>query len=314
MKLARKLHGIMKKLPHVRGQYLPGAPMSKLIWFRTGGAAEVLFKPADEADLKAFLEGADPGVSVTMLGMGSNVIVRDGGIRGVVVKLGKPFADVRIEGDRIIAGAGAIDLSVANKAADAGIAGLEFLRGVPGTIGGAVVTNAGAYGGDVARILESARFLDRQGHEHVLSVEEMGYGYRSCNIPGDWIVVEATFRGELMDQDLIMLKMAEIVDSREESQPLRTRTSGSTFKNPNVTGVGDKSAWQLIDQAGCRGLRVRGAQISEKHCNFMINTGLATAADLEELGEEVIRRVKEVTGVELEWEIVRLGNKTDSAV
>ena len=166
MKLARKLHGIMKKLPHVRGQYLPGAPMSKLIWFRTGGAAEVLFKPADEADLKACLEGADPGVSVTMLGMGSNVIVRDGGIRGVVVKLGKPFADVRIEGDRIIAGAGAIDLSVANKAADAGIAGLEFLRGVPGTIGGAVVTNAGAYGGDVARILESARFLDRQGHEH----------------------------------------------------------------------------------------------------------------------------------------------------
>jgi len=176
------------------------------------------------------------------------------------------------------------------------------------------VTNAGAYGGDVASVLESARFLDQQGNEHVLTVDEMGYGYRTCNIPGDWIVVEATFRGQLMDQDMIMLKMAEIVDSREESQPLRTRTSGSTFKNPNIMGVGDKSAWQLIDEAGCRGLRVRGAQVSEKHCNFMINTGLATGADLEELGEEVIRRVKEKTGVELEWEIVRLGKQSGGTV
>lgn len=298
-----KTTSLIATLPAVMGQYLEGADLSNMVWFRTGGPAEVLFRPKNLEDLKAFLKASPSDLPITLVGVGSNLLVRDKGVEGVVIKLGKPFSDIAIEEDLVTAGAGAMDVSVAFAAAEASLEGLEFLRGIPGTIGGALRMNAGAYGTEVADVLVSARAIDREGSVHTLSADEMGFSYRKTTVPRDWILLSATFRGTPGDQAKIQEKMDAIQKAREETQPMRVRTGGSTFKNP----VG-KKAWQLIEEAGCRGLKIGGAMVSEKHCNFLINTGSATSNDLEALGEEVRKRVKEKTGVSLRWEIQRVGD------
>jgi UDP-N-acetylmuramate dehydrogenase len=297
---------LLDRLPPVRGRYTPDAPLAPITWFRVGGAAEVLFRPADEADLAAFLANRPADIPVTVIGVGSNVIVRDGGVPGVVVRLGRAFAavDVTVDatGDVVTAGAAALDLTVALTARDAGRGGLEFLSGIPGTIGGAVRMNAGAYGREIKDVAIDARALDATGNSHVLDAAALGFAYRQSALPADWIVVSVRLGAVADDPAAIQARIAAIRDERQASQPVKARTGGSTFANP----TGGK-AWQLIDAAGCRGL-VRGdAQVSEKHCNFLINRGNATAADVEGLGEEVRRRVFETTGVRLEWEIRRLG-------
>lgn len=307
MILARNEKHLIDNLPQVAGQLEADAPLSNLIWFRTGGKAEVLFRPAHEVDLIQFLEKLEPYIPVTMLGVGSNLLVRDGGVDGIVIRLGKPFAQITQNGLEITAGAGAVDVSVSNFAAKAGLAGLEFLRGIPGTIGGAVAMNAGAFGGDVSSNIVKARFLDRSGVVHELTNAEMGFSYRSTKIDPSWIVLSATFKCVEGSVDEIQAKMDEIYKTREETQPMRTRTGGSTFKNPNHGKHDALSAWKLIDEAGCRGMHNRGAQVSEKHCNFLINNGMATATDIEELGEQVRAKVKAKSGVELQWEIRRIG-------
>jgi UDP-N-acetylmuramate dehydrogenase len=307
MILSRSAKHLIDDLPQVEGQLEADASLSNLIWFRTGGKAEVLFRPKNEADLIYFLQNLEPFIPVTMLGVGSNLLVRDGGVDGVVIRLGKPFAHIEQNGNEITAGAGAVDVTVSNCAVKVGLAGLEFLRGIPGTIGGAVVMNAGAYGSDVSERIVKARFLDRNGNVHVLDKAEMGYSYRHSNIDPSWIVLDATFRCVEGDRDEIQARMDKIYKTREETQPMRTRTGGSSFKNPNHGQKDALSAWQLIDDAGCRGMHIRGAQVSEKHCNFLINHGLATSADIEELGEMVRAKVKAKSGVELEWEIKRIG-------
>lgn len=261
-----------------------------------------MFKPADLDDLIRFLAERPADVPVTVLGVGSNLLVRDGGVRGVVIRLGRTFATIGVEGDTVVAGAGALDVNVAQAAFEAGLGGLEFLSGIPGTIGGALRMNAGAYGREIRDVLVSARAVDGEGVMHELSVDEMGFGYRHCDVPADWIFVEARLRGAVADKAAIARRMADIKAAREDSQPVRSRTGGSTFRNPE----GHK-AWELIDQAGCRGLRIGDAEVSDKHCNFLINRGNATAADLERLGEEVRRRVKAASGVDLQWEIRRIG-------
>lgn len=278
------------------------ADLSKTNWFRVGGPAQYLFKPESAEDLSAFLKALPQSVPVTVLGVGSNLIVRDGGIDGVVIKLGRGFVDIETKGDTVIAGGGALDINVAAVARDNGIAGLEFLCGVPGTIGGAVRMNAGAYGADTSQVLVEADIVERNGTIRTFTNKELGFVYRNSSLPQGAIVTRAIFKGVKGDVEKIRARMQEISDAREVTQPIRTRTGGSTFKNPE----GHK-AWELVDRAGCRGLMVGGAQVSEKHCNFLINTGDATAADLEKLGEEVIRRVKEKTGITLEWEIKRIG-------
>jgi UDP-N-acetylmuramate dehydrogenase len=294
---------LAQAIPGLRGTLQANAPTAPLSWFRTGGPAEVLFTPADEADLALFLAGCPLEVPVLVVGLGSNLLVRDGGIRGVVVRLGKGLSELAVDGGcRIRAGAGAPDVKVARAAAEAGIDGLTFLRGIPGAIGGALRMNGGAYGGETADVLVEARMLDRQGRAHVLSRAEMGFSYRHCGAPADYIFTEALFEGRPGDPTAIVAAMNAITEARSSSQPVNTRTGGSTFKNP----PGQK-AWELVDQAGCRGLRIGDAQVSELHCNFLINHGNATAADIEALGEEVRRRVRETTGVELEWEIKRVG-------
>ena len=294
--------GLLARLPQVRGRYSTGSILGKVTWFQVGGPAEVLFKPADADDLASFLAACPADVAVTPIGVGSNLLVRDGGLAGVTLRLGREFAEIRVEGDRLRAGAAALDLNVAKQAARAGLAGLEFLSGIPGTIGGALRMNAGAYGAETKDVLVEAVALDRAGRRHVVPVAEMGFTYRASAVPADWVFIEAVFQGGPGDRAAIEARMAEIQASREASQPIRSRTGGSTFKNP----PGGK-AWQLIDQAGCRGLMVGGAQVSEKHCTFLINTGTATAADLEQLGEEVRARVRRTSGVELDWEIKRIG-------
>lgn len=298
----RPMTHLIERLPPVRGEYRADASTAQLTWFRVGGPAEVLFRPADEADLIDFLAGRPADVAVTVLGVGSNVLIRDGGLPGVVIRLGKSFAQARAEGGQVIAGAGALDVTVAAAAQRAGLTGIEFLSGIPGTVGGALRMNAGAYGSEVRDVLVSARAVDPLGHVHALAAADMGLAYRHCGVPEDWIFTGAVFRAHLGDPATIAQAMADIRDAREETQPRRVRTGGSTFANP--TG---HRAWQLIDAAGCRGLRVGGAQVSEKHCNFLLNTGDATAADIESLGEEVRRRVRETSGVELRWEIRRIG-------
>lgn len=297
-----KTTSLIATLPTVMGQYLEGADLSNMVWFRTGGPAEVLFRPKNLEDLKAFLKASPSDLPITLVGVGSNLLVRDKGVEGVVIKLGKPFSDIAIKEDLVTAGAGAMDVSVAFAAAEASLEGLEFLRGIPGTIGGALRMNAGAYGTEVADVLVSARAIDHEGSVHTLSADEMGFSYRKTTVPRDWILLSATFRGTPGDQAKIQEKMDAIQKAREETQPMRVRTGGSTFKNP----VG-KKAWQLIEEAGCRGLKIGGAMVSEKHCNFLINTGSATSNDLEALGEEVRKRVKEKTGIALQWEIQRVG-------
>jgi UDP-N-acetylmuramate dehydrogenase len=294
---------LIDRLPRPRGRLTADAPLGPQTWFRTGGNADVLFRPADTEDLATFLAALPREVPVTVLGVGSNVLVRDGGIRGVVIRLMRGFTGIVVEGNEVIAGAGAPDLNVALTARDHALAGLEFLSGIPGTIGGAFPTNAGAYGGDLAQVLISAQAVDRAGNIHTVAPAELGLGYRHSSAPADWIFTSARLRAMPGDQLAIARRIAEIDSARADSQP-RSRTGGSTFANP--PGL---KAWELIDRAGCRGLTVGAAQVSEKHTNFLINTGDATAADIEGLGEEVRHRVFEQSGVLLQWEIRRIGEK-----
>jgi len=290
-------------MPKVRGKLTPDAPLAPLVWFKSGGRAEWLFEPADEEDLTEFLRELDPAVPVMALGLGSNLIVRDGGVPGVVVRLGKAFAKIdRPDETTLSCGGGASGILVSSTARDAGIAGLEFLRGIPGTVGGFVRMNGGAYGREVSDVLVSARLVLRSGEPVEWPLERLGYTYRHSAVPEGAIVVEATLRGTPGDPAAIGAEMDAIARAREESQPLRSRTGGSTFKNP----AGHK-AWALIDAAGCRGLTMGGAQVSEKHCNFLLNLGSATSAEIEALGEEVRRLVEAKTHVALEWEIQRVG-------
>ncbi len=290
-------------LPPVRGRLTAGAPLAPLVWFKSGGAAEWLFEPADIDDLSDFLAALDPAVPVIGLGLGSNLIVRDGGVPGVVVRLGKPFARVeRLDATTLRCGGGASGILVSSTARDAGIGGVEFLRSIPGTVGGFVRMNGGAYGREVKDVLVEAEVVLRSGERRVLGLAELGYTYRHSALPEGAIVVAATFRGHAEEPAVVQAEMDRIAAEREASQPLRSRTGGSTFKNPQ----GHK-AWQLVDAAGCRGLTRGDAQVSEKHCNFLLNLGSASSADIEGLGEEVRERVKANSGVTLEWEIQRVG-------
>jgi len=291
------------RLPELRGRLTANAELAPITWFRVGGPAQVLFAPADEADLAYFLQTIDPDLPVTVVGLCSNMIVRDGGVPGVVIRLGRGFSQITVEdGYRVRAGTAVPDVKVARAASDAGIAGLAFFRGIPGSIGGALRMNGGAYGGETVDVLLEARAVDRQGNIHVAKADDLNMTYRHSGAPADWIFTEALFQGREGNADEIAAEMDSITERREASQPIKSRTGGSTFKNP----PGGK-AWQLVDAAGCRGLTVGGAQVSEKHCNFLINTGEATAADIETLGETVRARVKETSGIELDWEIKRIG-------
>jgi UDP-N-acetylmuramate dehydrogenase len=299
MALVRRPEGT----PAPRGKLTANAPLAPLVWFKAGGAAEWLFEPKDADDLSLFFAGLAAETPVMALGLGSNLIVRDGGVRGVVVRLGKAFAGIEtLDATTLRCGGGASGIAVSSAARDAGIAGLEFLRGIPGTVGGFVRMNGGAYGREVADVLVACEVLLRSGEQVTLGVAELGYTYRHSELPDGAIVVAASFRGQSGDPAAIQAEMDRIAAAREASQPLRTKTGGSTFKNP----AGHK-AWQLVDEAGCRGLKLGGAQVSEKHTNFLINTGSASSADIEALGEEVRRRVKANSGIELEWEIQRVG-------
>ncbi|WMS40855.1 UDP-N-acetylmuramate dehydrogenase [Acuticoccus sp. MNP-M23] len=286
-----------------RGRLSENEPLAAFTWFRVGGPAEILFSPADEADLAAFMKALPAGVPVTVLGLASNTLVRDGGVEGVVIRLSpKGFGFARAEGNRMRVGAALPDVKAARAAADESLTGLEFFRGIPGCIGGALRMNAGAYGGETRDRLVSARAVDRHGEIHQLSNADFGFSYRHSSVPADFIFTEATFEAVPGDRDVILAAMDEITEKREATQPVKSRTGGSTFKNP----PGEKS-WQLIDAAGGRGLTVGGAQMSELHCNFMLNLGDATAEDLERLGETVRGRVRANSGVDLEWEIKRVG-------
>ena len=296
-------------LPAVRGTYAEHAPLKDHVWFRAGGAADILFRPADLDDLCAFVAAKPADVPVTVIGVGSNLLIRDGGIPGVVIRLPSAFGKIeKIDGTRIRAGAAALDAAVARAAADAGIAGLEFLRGIPGTIGGALMMNAGCYGTETKDVFVEARAIDPKGKLITLGPNEMGFTYRHSK-PQGLIYIDAVLKGTPGDPDETRARMEALVAQRESTQPVRSKTGGSTFTNP----PGHK-AWQLIDQAGCRGLMHGAAQVSEKHCNFLINTGDATATDIEALGEDVRARVKAKFGVELEWEIKRIGRAKETAV
>jgi len=292
-------------MPKVRGKLTPNAPLAPLVWFKSGGTAEWLFEPADIDDLTAFLAELDPHVPLMALGLGSNLIVRDSGVPGVVVRLGKAFSKIdRLDETTLRCGGGASGILVSSTARDAGIAGLEFLRGIPGTVGGFVRMNGGAYGREVGDILVSARLVLRSGEVAEWPLDQFGYTYRHSEVPAGAVVAEAVFRGTPGDPAAIGAEMEAIARAREDSQPLRSRTGGSTFKNP----PGHK-AWALIDAAGCRGLTMGGAQVSEKHCNFLLNLGSATSAEIEALGEEVRRRVEAKSHITLEWEIQRVGTQ-----
>jgi UDP-N-acetylmuramate dehydrogenase len=293
------------QMPALRGSLASLAPMAGLSWFRTGGPAQVLFEPADERDLLYFLAHLDPAIPVLTLGSGSNLLVRDGGIAGVVIRLGKCFQEVAIDGLFLRAGAGTPDVKLASAAAKAGIGGLSFFRGIPGTIGGALKMNAGAYGSETKNALISCRGVDRDGKIVELSNADMGFSYRHCGVANDVIFTEAVFAGSPDNPQAISAEMAEFSYARSSTQPVNTRTGGSTFKNP----PGHK-AWELIDKAGCRGLALGDAQVSKLHCNFLINRGAARASDLESLGEMVRARVLETSGIALEWEILVVGLRT----
>jgi UDP-N-acetylmuramate dehydrogenase len=290
------------QMPELRGSLVGNAPMAPLSWFRTGGPAQVLFEPADENDLSYFLSHLDPAVPVLALGAGSNILVRDGGIEGVVIRFGKSFQEVAIKGLSVSAGAGAPDVKLSSAAAKAGLAGLSFFRGIPGSVGGALRMNAGAYGAETKDVLASCRGVGRKGNIVEFPNADMGFSYRHCGVEEDVIFTHAVFAGSPGDSQAILAEMAEITKARAETQPVNTRTGGSTFKNP----PGHK-AWELIDKSGCRGLALGDAQVSKLHCNFLINRGKATSADLETLGELVRARVLETSGIALEWEILRVG-------
>ena len=305
---ARKTTGwLLGRLPPVRGRYAENVPLAPITWFRVGGPAEVMFRPVDADDLAAFVAAKPADVPVTVLGVGSNLLVRDGGIPGVVVRLGRGFAGiVAKDEDTLDAGAGALDVNVALGALAAEMGGLEFLSGIPGTVGGALRMNAGAYGSELKDVLVSARAIDGTGDVHDVAAADLHFAYRSCGAPAGWIFIGAVLRGRADDPRVIGRRMDEVRTSRESTQSVRSRTGGSTFANPRGA-----KAWELIDRAGCRGLAIGGAKVSEQHCNFLINTGTATAADLEALGEEVRRRVLVETGVMLSWEIHRVGVPAD---
>ncbi len=293
---------LLSQLPHVEGEYRPDYALEKVTWFRVGGPADILYKPEDLDDLITFLKNKPADIPVMIMGVGSNLLVRDGGIEGVVIRLGKAFATLELEDTYIHAGAGCLDINTALFAQENSIGGLEFLSGIPGTIGGALAMNAGAYGVEMADRLLYAEALDPEGTLHRLEPEAMGFSYRHTGIPKDWIFTKAVLKGYKETPSTIAEKMQQIQEERELSQPTRARTGGSTFVNPP-----DNKAWELIDAAGCRGLNYGGAMVSEKHCNFLINNGDASAADLEELGEMVRQRVEEHSGVQLQWEIKRVG-------
>jgi UDP-N-acetylmuramate dehydrogenase len=293
-------------MPKLRGRLMPNQSLAELTWFRVGGAAQVLFMPEDESDLAYFLSALPAEIPVTVIGLGSNLIVRDAGVPGVVVRLGRGFGEVKAEaGSRIRSGAAVPDVKVSRAAQEAAIAGLAFFRGIPGAIGGALRMNGGAYGRETSDALIEARGIDRQGHVRVFDNGDMHYSYRHCGVGEDIIFTQALFQGRPGDPDAIAAEMDRITESREATQPIKSRTGGSTFKNP----PGHK-AWQLIDAAGCRGLKIGDAQVSEMHCNFLVNLGAATAAEIETLGETVRRRVQEHSGIVLEWEIKRIGAMT----
>lgn len=302
MMAAAAIPTFVDTLPALRGRVQANAPLAPFTWFRVGGPAEALVRPADAEDLAQFLRALPPDVPVHAIGACSNLIVRDGGLPGVVLRLARGFSAIAAEADAVIAGAAALDVTVAEHAAAAGLTGLEFLSGIPGSIGGAVVMNGGAYGGDVASVLDWAEVVTRSGDQLRLSSADLAFAYRHSRLPHGAVVVRVRLRARAGEPRTIAARMAEIRAAREASQPIRARTGGSTFRNPP-----DMKAWELIDAAGCRGLTRGGAQVSEKHCNFLINTGTATAADIEGLGEEVRRRVHAATGVTLEWEIHRIG-------
>ena len=294
-------------MPDFRGRLVANAPLADITWFRTGGPAQVLFTPADEADLSYFLKLLPDNVPIQVVGLGSNLLVRDGGVPGVVVRLGRGFSQIAIEsGHRLRAGSAVPDVKVARAAAEAGISGLAFYRGIPGSIGGAIRMNAGAHGRETKDCIVSARAVDLDGNIYVLSLADLDFTYRHCGVQDGWIFTEATFAGEPGVTAEILKEMAEVADYREKNQPIKERTGGSTFKNPPGS-----SAWKLVDTAGCRGLRIGGAKVSEMHCNFLINDKQATGEDVETLGETVRARVKASSGVTLNWEIIRLGVPRD---
>ena len=300
--LAHAIPRLIDRLPDVRGELSENAPLAGITWFRTGGPAEILFRPADADDLRAFLAGIERDIDVTVLGLGSNALIRDGGIPGVVVHLGKNFGEISFSGNEVTAGAGALDVAVARACRDRSLAGLEFLNGIPGTIGGALRMNAGAYGSEISDVLISAQALDPDGQLHDLTPAQFEFSYRHSSIDENWIFVSACLLGTPGERAEIEARMTQIAEDRKSSQPIQTRTGGSTFKNPDGA-----KAWELIDAAGCRGLAIGDAMVSEQHCNFLINRDSATAHDLEALGEEVRARVLENAGVSLEWEIRRIG-------
>lgn len=289
-------------MPELRGRMSANASLADVTWFRVGGPAQVLFMPADEADLAYFLKRRPRDLACQVIGLGSNLLVRDGGVPGVVIRLGRGFGKIEVDGQRLRSGTAVPDVKVARAAAEAGIAGLAFYRGIPGSIGGALRMNAGAHGRETKDCLVGARAVDPDGNIHVLSLADMGFTYRHSGIPKDWIFTEATFEGEPGEPAEIQKEMDEVAEYREKNQPIKERTGGSTFKNPQ-----GNSAWKLVDQAGCRGLRVGGAKVSEMHCNFLINDNQATGEDVETLGETVRARVLATSGVTLDWEIIRLG-------
>jgi len=293
---------LIDRLPSVRGRLQENADLGKLTWFRVGGPAEVFFRPADREDLKAFLMELPEDIPLTVLGVGSNTLIRDGGIPGVSLRLGDGFSDIEIDGQSIRAGAGTPNLKLANAARDYELTGLEFFSGIPGALGGSIRMNAGAFGGETGEVVQSVSALTRQGEEIELNHNDLGFSYRHTGVDPDLIFTHAMLKGEPGIKTKIIARMKKIQAERESSQPQKQATGGSTFVNPE-----ENKAWELIDQAGCRGLRRGDAQVSEKHCNFLINLGSATAADLEGLGEEVRRRVHEHSGVMLEWEIKRIG-------
>jgi len=293
---------LAETLPPLRGRIVADAPLAPFTWFRAGGKAEALVRPADTSDLAQFLRALPRDIPVHVLGACSNIIVRDGGIPGVTLRLARGFSAIAVEPDGVVAGAAGLDVTVAEHAAAGALSGLEFLCGIPGSIGGGVAMNAGAYGGEIAEVLDWAEIVTRDGERLRLTGRELAFSYRHANLPPESVVVRARLRATPGTGPVIAARMAEIRALRDASQPVRTRTGGSTFRNPD-----EMKAWELIDAAGCRGLRRGGAQVSEKHCNFLINTGDATAADIEGLGEDVRRRVQAATGVTLHWEIRRIG-------
>ncbi len=311
------MSALIDRLPKVRGRYSENAALGEKSWFACGGHAEVLFKPKDKEDLIFFLQNCPPEISVSVFGAMSNVIIRDKGIQGVVIRLGREFSTINIEENIVTAAALALDANVALKAAEAGLGGLEFLSGIPGSVGGALKMNAGCYGVETKDILIECEALDRQGTLHILAPDDMAMAYRHTEVSDDFIFINAKFRGFQEDVQTVQDRMKVIKETREKAQPIREKTGGSTFANPSLEDLdaanlpNNTKVWQLIDQVGGRGLMIGGAQMSKKHCNFMVNSGGATAKDLEDLGEEIKKRVFEELGITLRWEIKRIGGKAD---